>query len=647
MSMKSPMDCLNQVNLPEAFTTYLEQNYYSKITELSTLEVIVKDPNFLNEPLKHVALFSDHGISHGHDIANKIIRVLHQINGLLIPQRNSTRLTFMMGYGVILAYLHDIGLKNYTAFGRAIHPEFAAQLVFTQDFDFLIDLLWQQNSGNLAWNLLNLSIRGLLPQSPQVVLRELLSLSLCHSKSKVSIEMLNDLPKLRQTMQTAISTELHYLYHLQQVAAAEKQLKLAEKKQGYEGLKWYGVIDQAKMSVQAFKSNKAPEELLNQEVQRYYQNFDDSFAWLDSPYAEVQAFALDVIDTLRALRCADAFRERGATFKTSAGYEVFVNRNNAHAVYALRNRDRSSLLFLEGKDPISAGEANMTGADLDGEGNLRVSFACGSFPTPEAEQWAIHSAAVVINDIQADVIESFRRLEMPSDLPTPRRLEQDMKILIEDTVDNTNFAERVCEELCRLNPTLHDRIQPVVSLQGADLNEVKRYLNGTQPNWNLDKRQALLDRIAVTGHKVDSIDLEQAFKEVRVVQVEAGEMLIEQGSSSCFVYIPFAEGLHVLRSSSPASQPVSPWIQVGNIEVIRASIHHERVVVEQSLSLLMIPQEIYLRYWYSPYNVQEFKALCTNQALHSVLQPRGSLSKLADQILQETTWRSCVAEVLE
>ncbi len=635
--MKTLTDGYSPINLPKAFTTYLEQNYYSKITELSTLEVIINDPDFLNAPLKHVALFSDHGISHGQDIANKIIRVLHQINGLLIPQRDATRLEFMTGYGVVLAYLHDIGLKNYTAFGRAVHPEFAAQLVFTQEFDSLIDLLWQQNSGSIAWNLLNLSTRGLLSQSPQVVLRELLSLSLCHSKSKVPIETLNNLPKLRQTMQTAIGTELHYLYYLQQVTAAEKQLKLAEKTQGYEGLRWYGVINQAKAEVQAFTAGKSPEELLNQEVQRYYPNFEDSFAWLTSPHPEVQAFTQDVIDALRALRCADAFRERGATFKTSAGYEVFINRDNAHAVYALRSRDRSSLFCLEGKDAISAGEANMTGADLDREGNLRVSFACGSFSNPEAQQWAIHSAAVVINDIQADVIESFRRSDLPPDLPTPKRLERQMKILVEDTADNVNFAERVCEELCHLNPTLCDRIQPVVSLQGANLNEVKRYLSGVQPDWNLDKQQALLDRIAKTGHKVDAIDPEQAFAEVRLVQVEVGEVLIEQGSASCFVYIPFAEGLRVLCPSF--SQAVPPWIQVGDVEVIRASIRHQRVVAEQNLSLLMIPREVYLRYWYHPYTVQEFTAFCTNQAMQHALQPRKSLSLLADQILQETTWR--------
>lgn len=98
---------LSSVNLPEQFTSYLEQNYYAKITELSMLETLVDDPAFLNAPLKHVALFSDHGIDHGRDIANKIIQVMHRINGLLIPAREGSRFEFMVGYSVMLAYLHD------------------------------------------------------------------------------------------------------------------------------------------------------------------------------------------------------------------------------------------------------------------------------------------------------------------------------------------------------------------------------------------------------------------------------------------------------------------------------------------------------------------------------------------------------------
>jgi hypothetical protein len=618
------MESLKRVNLPNEFTSYLEQNYYSKITELSTLEAIINDPEFLKAPLKHVALFSDHGIQHGRDIANKIIQVLHQVNGLLIPARDCIRLEFMVGYGVMLAYLHDIGLKNYSAFGRAIHPEFAAQLVFTKDFDRLIDALWQENSGGVPWRLLNLSVRGLLPQNPQLVLRELLSMSMCHSKSKVPIDLLNDVQTLRKTMQVAVGTELHYLYHLQHVAKAEKQLAQAQQQDSVEIPQLREKLNQARTQLQQFVTSKNPVELLNENLQQYYQDCEhESFTWLTSTQVEVQALVLDVIDTQRVLRCADAFRERGTAFKTSAGYEVLVNPNNAHAVYVLRSRDRKKLFHLEGKDPISAGEANMSGADLDQDGNLRVSFACGSFSSAEALQWGAFSAAVVINDIQADVIASFRRPpETPPDLLPPRKLEQHMKILIEDTADNLEFAELVCEQLLQINPALLHRVQPVVSLQGADITEVKRYLSGMQPNWNMDEKRSLLNRIAQTGHKVDQMDLENAFNEVKVIRTKTGEVLIENGSPSWFVYIPFSEGLRVFPSGTPVSQSAIPWEQIGSTGVIRCTVHHVQVVAERDVTLLMIPKQIYLKYWYRPYSVQEFTKLCLQQSSSLISQPQ-------------------------
>lgn len=53
----------------------------------------------------------------------------------------------------------------------------------------------------------------------------------------------------------------------------------------------------------------------------------------------------------------------------------------------------------------------------------------------------------------------------------------------------------------------------------------------------------VLGRVMKTGYKVEEIDLEKAFNEVRIVWIEAGELLIERGSSSHFIYIPFSEGL--------------------------------------------------------------------------------------------------------
>ena len=615
------MPPLNPVPLPKEFTAHLETHYYGKITELSSLESIINDPAFLEAPLKHVALFSDHGIDHGRDIAAKIVEVVHQVNGLLIPQRSSSRLEFMVGYGVMLAYLHDIGLKNYSAFGRAIHPEYAAQLIFTPEFDPLIEALWSENTGGVAWRLLNLSIQGKLSSKPRLVLRELLALAMGHSKSKVPVAVLNHWPTLRQRMQTAVGTELHCLYHHQQVEKLEKRLAHVDPDDQETVINLSNQLEQANVALHQFKVDRNPEDLLNLQARHRYTNFETTaFAWLTMTEPGVQELALDTIDTVRSLRCADAFRERGTTFQTSAGYEVFVNQDNANAVYALRSRDYTRLFLLEGKDPISAGEANMTGANLDHDGNLRVSFAKGSFATPEALRWAAYSAAVVINDVQADVIESFRRGAEPTNsLPQATRLERDIQILVEDTQDNLEFGELVCEELLQLNPSLRDRVVPVISLQGADLLEVNRYVEGTQIDWSSEEKQQFLNQITELGQKATQVNLDKAFQEVRQIRLEMGDVLYKSGTASWFVYIPFTKGLQVFPDRVAVSHPILSWSLIGDIGLLRGSLRDSRVVAEQPVELLMIPKEIYLKYWYQPYLIQEFTAHCRSREIHQQL----------------------------
>jgi hypothetical protein len=611
------------IQLPEAFTAYIEQHYYAQVTAQSKLEIVVQDADFLKNPLKHVALYSDHGILHGRDIANKIIQVIQQIHGLLIPNRTASRLEFMLGYGAMLAYLHDIGMKNFSAFGRAMHPEFAAQLMFTTEFDAWVNLLWQENAGNVSWRLMNLSVQGALEQNPQLVLREMLSLSMAHSKSKVPIEVLNDVHLLQETMQRCVGTELHYLYHQQQVAIIEK--KLVQQKTVAENA---AEIDRLSQQLKAAKAQLAHLDStdaagLNPEIKRYYgdrNRFEQTaFSWLTADAPEVQQLTLDVIDTIRALRCADALRQRGTTFTTSAGYQVFISQDTANAIYALQSDDRAQLFLLEGRDPISAGEANMANSNLDREGNLRIAFTRGAFSSPEATQWAAFSAAVVIQDIQADVIASFRRsVPEQGQLRGSIKLEQEMQILVEGVDDNPEFAELVCQELCQLNPNLASRIQAVASLQHADLQQVDRYLGGIQPDWGITEKLHLLDQLVKSGHKVDHIDLERAFTETRLITVKAGEVLIEPGVISGFVYIPFQEGLKLISATNYQMLTVLPWMLLGDIEAIRNIVAQDRVVAEQTIELLMIPRQIYNRYWYASYTVDEF----THLFAHGDFQPQ-------------------------
>src|SRR5512142_334313 len=185
------------VYLPEAVRLWFEETYYRPINQRATMEYLsAHSREFLVE--SPAALYSDHGIVHARDVAQRILEVLDVINGVLIPRRSAHDLDmFMKSYGVLLAYLHDIGMRDFTPFARFMHPELATQWIFSADFDAIVEHIWSENTGNLAWRLLTLARDGELDQPPEQVLRELMALCVCHSKSKVPTSLLNRPEALR------------------------------------------------------------------------------------------------------------------------------------------------------------------------------------------------------------------------------------------------------------------------------------------------------------------------------------------------------------------------------------------------------------------------------------------------------------------
>ena len=187
----------------------IEDRYYAQVTRQASFEQLSRDPEFIRHPDNHVGLFSDHGVVHVRDVATRILSVLETIHSAqLIPARPGDRFTSMCGFGVLLAYFHDIGMIDFSAAGRAVHPEFAAQAVFDPANDDIVDLIWQENAANLSWRLTSLASQGLFDQTPKTVLREMLAVSMAHSKTKVPVAMLNDRARLRAALQGAVSTDL-------------------------------------------------------------------------------------------------------------------------------------------------------------------------------------------------------------------------------------------------------------------------------------------------------------------------------------------------------------------------------------------------------------------------------------------------------
>ncbi len=575
MNANSSLD----VYLPETMRRWFEDNYYKPIHERATVEYLsAHNPEFLVE--SPAALYSDHGIVHVRDVAERILEVLDVINGVLIPRRSPRDLDmFMKSYGVLLAYLHDIGMREFTPFARFMHPELAAQWIFSPEFDAVVEEIWSQNIGNLAWRLLTLAREGELAQPPELVLRELMALCVCHSKSKVAISLLSQPEALRSVLQRSVGMDLQALYEMQK-----------------------------HRSDPALPLGPGRRELL----EHYYSDFEsESFRWMVSQTPGAMRLFQDAMDTVRALRCADALRQRGTVQKTSGGYEIFVSQQTGNALCSLRFAEER-LYLMELHDPVSAGEANIAASALMREGDLRVAFHRGSFSDPGAVVRAAGCVGAVLDDIYKDVVLSFERSshDWRSDpLPAPIRTPNEMNILLENTDDNPDFVPQVIQCLAAINPDAAAQCRAVPSLHNSTPAETQRYLNGRQVDWDAAHRQALLEKVGATGQNIARIDIQRAFEHVREVTLEAGEVLIEAGTPSGFVYLPLGEGLQITPLGGYESISMQGWFPVGITGVIRGATRNAKVVARHRLSMLIIPKEVYLQFWYWPYTFEEVRQL--------------------------------------
>lgn len=590
-----------------AIRATIENLYYAEVNSQARFEILSRDPNFfdsLRNEDTHVGLYADHGVVHVRDVAGQVLKVLNQIHGVLIPQRPSWRFNLMQGYGVLLAYFHDIGMFNFSAFGRAMHPEFAIHSIFSPDLDEIVTTIWRENSGNLAWHLTNLVDDGALDQPGPVVLRELLSLAMAHSKSKVPVEFLNSPDRLRETLIEVISSDLRQLYGVQRVKRARQKLLQARQISDNQAQ-----IDQYELALAAAENallaNQAMDTSHKPALNRHYRELPgDAFRWLISDHPTVCELVQDALDTVRALRCADALRQRGAVLRTSGGYEIFISRQSASAVYSLQKGD-STLFLLELPDLISAGEANIASSELDTNGNLRISFHRGNFATPEATSRAVEAAALVVDDIQQDAISSFRR---PAGDPATAGLkpEHGVLILLEEVEDSIDYVDRVRQRVERMNPALSGRIRVVPSLNDTSERERDLYLHASPVHWEASTRKDLLLRLQQAGHRIDHIDLGVAFEDVRMVELPAGSVLFEAGAPAAFVYIPMGPGLQIVQLGGYDILPARAWTPLGVTGVIRGAARNATVIAEAALHLLMIPKGVYFRHWYRPHSIDTF-----------------------------------------
>jgi hypothetical protein len=562
------------VYLPDEIRSVLEERFWRPVEEGSTLEALQDVEGLMAAPDTHPMLFADHGIVHARDIAAGVVDLASLVEGLLFPVRPAERRDFVVGLGVLIAYVHDAGMQDPSRAGRRIHAAYAAHIPFSGAVDDVVEQLMTVG-GVVVRRIETASADAPFAVPPEIVLKELVSLAVAHSKSAVPAVLLADTSGLRRLMQRVVFTDLEL--HRNGEAATDPHDPLPSEL--CENARWY---DDA---------------------------VRDSYAWLDSPIAAHRALAEDAVDAVRLVRAADALRQRGTTLRTAAGYEIFIDADTGAAMFALRTSGNDRLLLLRIDSPLSAGEANLRGAFVTGGGDLRIAFHRGRFSSPEAAAAASNATAQVVADIGADVLGAFAHRPPSSDLPPPGRDPETMRVELERPSDDPFFADSVARGIATRDARLGARVAVVADLEGAAPAEQERYYRGTAvPAWS-DEAAEMLESLAARGMKVAAIDRLKAFEDVRRVRLERGEALVEAGSSPAFVYVAIEPGLRVKSLGGYEEADVPAWVPIGITGVVRRGERNSTVVASVPVEVLMIPGELFAREWFHPFEQHEIADL--------------------------------------
>jgi hypothetical protein len=550
-------------HVPRPVRTYLEEHLWRPIEAQATLEVLSDDPTFLADPGHHPAIFADHGIVHVRDVAIGLIRLLDTINGVLLPLRPPTRQRFVETIGVASAYLHDIGMVDMTPSGRRVHALFAAHAAFRPDVDPLVQHLLAP--GPVRTRLDEVAERAPFATSLEVVVREILSLSVAHSKSAVPPEVLDDRASLRGLLQRIVFTRLD------DHRAAPRLPRAAD-------------------------TTPIPRDA-NTEA---YGDPSESFAWLAAATGPQAELADDVVDAVRALRAADVLRQRGTVLRTSGGFEICMDAETARAVCTLRPATGDAAYVVIYDDERGAGEANIRVAFVTPRGHLRIAFHRGAFGSPEAAHRAARSVADVIVDIQADVIPSFSGMSIGGALQPPIRDRDEIQIQLERPNDRPGFADDVAALVAQLEPAIAHRLVTVADTQEAAPEERRRFFAAQPLDHTGAGADELLRLMAEHGAETAGFDRAAAFAEACRASIQPGEVLVTPGSAPAFVYVPTGPGLLVLPGGGYAPSALPPWVPVGTTGVIRRAERNSEIVAERLIDVIMIPGELYARAWLRP-----------------------------------------------
>ena len=322
-------------------------------------------------------------------------------------------------------------------------------------------------------------------------------------------------------------------------------------------------------------------------VARYRDVDAEAFAWLVDPRPAARRFVADVIDAIRVLRAADALRQRGTTQRTSAGYEVCVDRRSGRAVMAVRSADGrfGAWMWLDNRHSIA--EGNLRVVDLTHEGSLRIAFHRGDFGGDGATE---------------RVVDGHRRRRSPTSRPTCSAASPDAGRAAIGSPRRDRAAARRPE--LRQARRRGSRTRPPAARRHGRCSSTSRIPHrrskspsgtGGPPPLTVDHAEVdgWFEQLALHGLTSTAIDRQAALRDVLRVRLRPGEVVLSPGTAASVVRDPARAG-HPRRADrrlpTRAAPPVAP---VGVTGVVRGAERNAAVIADADVDVLAIPAERY------------------------------------------------------
>jgi hypothetical protein len=315
-------------------------------------------------------------------------------------------------------------------------------------------------------------------------------------------------------------------------------------------------------------------------------NVDASaFSWLKGD-SSINSFAHDLINTIRAfIFIKKIYLSCGA--KKMYGYQQrLIDKQSGNVLYSIPYK--TQMFLLKGTSALVTGQANIDNIEVLPNGDLLVVFKYGLFFDDAITDQAAFNTALAIHDYLLPCFSIFK-----------------LNILLESPHENPIFSEKVKEQLNYLSPETATTIKVLPPLKIAPKIEKDRYLAEKDIVLSEELKNQIINNIRSAGYKSNFMVPDFAFQNVKLIELMPPTVLCEEGNPSEFVYIPFTEGLTGHSVEEGVSFKSKPWAPVGHIGAIQNSLRTATVTVEKKVKLLMIPANIYLRYWHIDYTVDE------------------------------------------